>query len=969
MPQENDIYKFMQANKLTDKDEKTFLNEYSNPKKAKELYSFFQANKLTDKDETLFYDTYLKKKEPALSVSSAGISPFQTGGELASGAALGKIPSQQKPISEPVKKQENQGWLLNTVSALDKGFYKNFIGNPVRGLGTLLEQGTAKITGGSGKGFISDALISFGDYFNKAIDEVTPQDEAYKNTLSDQFGQALGQVASLVATGGVGGGVSKGASIAGQAIPKAATTATAIKSIGSGLASPVAISSGLVMGQSEFDKAKSMGATDDQAFEAFYKNAAVGSILEKIPVMQFMKRFNQSTGGGVANFIKTKGVAGITGGLEEMTTEVLQQLYANKTAKDVYNVNQNIFEGVSESGGIGFGVGFLLNAMGANAKLLKKQGKVAEAKLIENQVKEFQNKSEGVPSSDNKSLATKIAVQGNEEGLLSSQKDLDRDLANGVITPEEHESGIAFAQKAAEVNNKIPETITGENRAKSIELIAERDRLEKEIQEREALKEGLDKAYYAPLDEANAEVQIRIDEINKEVGKIATKKQEHPIVEETITTEETPTLLEQDIKEQQLQGEPEQITQPIELSTEIKETPSIPIEKEYRGEHQIKNAPTTANDLEGGNTGFEWKYVKESHDLTDPATKQSFNILKSIKDNPDAEVTIYRSVPKGTDKINEGDWITLSKRYAKEHGEHPTDPSQDLPVIEMKVKAKDIGWDGNDLNEFVYNPKESKTSIPISKEEGHIEEFKKLSDADIEKRMSEIEDAKNGTPEKNEFNSLEKEMEKRERESIFNVPLDKVNESVDALIKKEKEKPNGYGSFIEKRDARETKEIANRYLKAKNLTDEELKKDFSDAIRGNPTTWYADGLKMRESLKEATNRGIDTKEMLAEAAKVYEDAGYDANTAKRVVANMIKPIFEGAKAEKINENKLLSETKEKVISNPTAEKTEPQKRYEEINNLKSEKVKSKEKAKFVDDHFESIVSQLMLKNKIKRICP
>ena len=61
--QDNEIYKFMKANGLTDKDQATFLNEYSNPKKAKEVFDFFKANQLTDKDETSFYDTYLKKKD------------------------------------------------------------------------------------------------------------------------------------------------------------------------------------------------------------------------------------------------------------------------------------------------------------------------------------------------------------------------------------------------------------------------------------------------------------------------------------------------------------------------------------------------------------------------------------------------------------------------------------------------------------------------------------------------------------------------------------------------------------------------------------------------------------------------------------------------------------------------------------------------------------------------------------------
>jgi hypothetical protein len=294
--------------------------------------------------------------------------------------------------------ESEQGWLLNTVSSLDRGFAKNLIGNPVKGMGTLLEGATSKVFGGTGKGPISDALISFGNYYNNAIDELTPQDEEYKNSLSDQFGQAFGQVASLIMTGGVAGAGKQGTAIA-TAAPKGiiGTAGAAGKQIASSLASPTAISGGLSMGQAEFERAKQMGATDDQAYEIFYKNAAVGSVLEQIPVMQFLKRFNQSTAGGVANYIKTKGVAGLTGGFEEMTTEVLQQLYANKSAQEVYNINQEILEGVGESGGVGFGVGFLLNAMGARAKMLKKEGKPQEAQAIETQIEQFESKPQGPP--------------------------------------------------------------------------------------------------------------------------------------------------------------------------------------------------------------------------------------------------------------------------------------------------------------------------------------------------------------------------------------------------------------------------------------------------------------------------------------------------------------------------------------------------------------------------------------------
>jgi hypothetical protein len=373
-------------------------------------YNLFKGNGYTDSIED--YKSLMglsadkKKVTTALPSASGSLAASKTPTERVSVGPMGMVGLER---TKEYKPDDKQGWLLNTVSSLDKGFYKNLVGNPVKGLGTLLE-------GATGKGFVSDALIKFGNYFNNAIDELTPQDEEFKNSLSDQFGQAFGQVVSLATTAGAGalGAAGKGAAglaeaqIAAKAAPKAITALGLGKAAAAELASPTAVSAGLSMGQSEFDRAKEAGATDDQAFEAFYKNAVVGSVLEKVPVMQFMKRFNKSTAGGLTNYIKTKGVAGLTGGVEEMTTEVLQGLYANLAAKDIYNVNQDIYEGLAESGGVGLGVGFLLNAMGANAKILRKQGKEEEANVVEAQINELESRAKKGGKSSYKMGGVKI---------------------------------------------------------------------------------------------------------------------------------------------------------------------------------------------------------------------------------------------------------------------------------------------------------------------------------------------------------------------------------------------------------------------------------------------------------------------------------------------------------------------------------------------------------------------------------
>jgi hypothetical protein len=91
--------------------------------------------------------------------------------------------------------------------------------------------------------------------------------------------------------------------------------------------------------------------------------------------------------------------------------------------------------------------------------------------------------------------------------------------------------------------------------------------------------------------------------------------------------------------------------------------------------------------------------------------------VRQMRGNPDAEVTIYRAVPKDpaiTD-INPGDWVTLSKPYAETHGESKlswTDEygseivqwPEGYRILEKKVKAKDIVWPGDFLPEWGYFP-------------------------------------------------------------------------------------------------------------------------------------------------------------------------------------------------------------------------------------------------------------------------
>lgn len=83
--------------------------------------------------------------------------------------------------------------------------------------------------------------------------------------------------------------------------------------------------------------------------------------------------------------------------------------------------------------------------------------------------------------------------------------------------------------------------------------------------------------------------------------------------------------------------------------------------------------------------------------MKDKSYQESYNVLKKIKDNANADVVIYRAGPKN--EFNKGDWISLSPTYAK--GESQLEKTK---VWKKTVKAKDIQFAGDDINEFGYYP-------------------------------------------------------------------------------------------------------------------------------------------------------------------------------------------------------------------------------------------------------------------------
>jgi hypothetical protein len=184
----------------------------------------------------------------------------------------------------------------------------------------------------------------------------------------------------------------------------------------------------------------------------------------------------------------------------------------------------------------------------------------------------------------------------------------------------------------------------------------------------------------------------------------------------------------------------------------------------YRGSHEAPGPDFGAplHDLTGGGQMYPADvYSPKAAQFYGggvPYDQKAFSIAQQFKDKPDAFVTIYRAVPKelsnsekladiekqmaaymkrGTlppnattsdgskwydmayaereklrqlpnaptndiNNINPGDWVTLTREYAKDHGESAL--RGQYKILSQKVKAKDLWTNADSIHEFGYQP-------------------------------------------------------------------------------------------------------------------------------------------------------------------------------------------------------------------------------------------------------------------------
>lgn len=128
----------------------------------------------------------------------------------------------------------------------------------------------------------------------------------------------------------------------------------------------------------------------------------------------------------------------------------------------------------------------------------------------------------------------------------------------------------------------------------------------------------------------------------------------------------------------------------------------------YRMSHQPSEVGPRAHDLteDGGEgeylTDDVYAHPERYSGAGSTVVRETMAQLKRAKGNPDAIVTIHRWAPEGN-VIESGNWVSLSKTYAEQHGESNASGKVGS-VISLDVPAKTIRFAGDDLAEFGYWP-------------------------------------------------------------------------------------------------------------------------------------------------------------------------------------------------------------------------------------------------------------------------
>lgn len=224
------------------------------------------------------------------------------------------------------------------------------------------------------------------------------------------------------------------------------------------------------------------------------------------------------------------------------------------------------------------------------------------------------------------------------------------------------------------------ENVSADTEKKTEEEVPSSDKKEGSVLTEKEIRDSM-----RVLDEKMNEISDKIDEEHKGASFLTRAKEKRKNPEYTKYNKEFEDLKEQLIKIK-------------ESKPKVK---NIEEDTGYKMFHRPNEDGAPSYDLTDGEISLPKDFYENPEmygNIKDKTYKESLDALKKIKGDPEAEITIYRATP--SKEINDGDWVTLSKEYANIHNESSLDGNGN--ILEMKVKAKNLKFAGDDIREFGY---------------------------------------------------------------------------------------------------------------------------------------------------------------------------------------------------------------------------------------------------------------------------
>jgi hypothetical protein len=467
------------------------------------------------------------------------------------------------------------------------------------------------------------------------------------------------------------------------------------------------------MGAPEFEQALQATGDEEKAFDTWKYNMAIGTTEAILPLQVFSK-IDKATGGGVKKILRE----GFNGSLIEGAQEAGSQIASNYTAKQIYDANRDIMDGVVESAAAGAILGGFTN--GVVASLQKKiddpatseKEKIelkATKKVVESQLSQVENKP-----------ATTV-----DSKIKEVEKDISKDeVPQDVKIVLEQERKSLQEQRVAELKSKDNEDF---NNA----IIEEAETTKTEL---ESSLPNLSEASKPIVEKKIAETESLIQSLSKQKKDEPTTTVSEPIQE--ITAEPKPQV-EEGVTETVSESVTEDSGRGAEATTTVLEQP---ISETETTESPLADVESTAKALEGKDilSLNEVKEVpKSSKGVSDMVSKmadKAFNTLETVLFNwADVELVMDGSVVKfkgyvGRDrqfsKGSEGGSQSVSKRDFLEwlFSDKPFDKKEyeqsEEWVSSINELRNSVGFYGNtakEVAEAYHADKNAKVVTPLTK--------------------------------------------------------------------------------------------------------------------------------------------------------------------------------------------------------------------------------------------------------------